>query len=195
MPKYLHRLLPFAAGLAVVAPAFAQEPPPAETASPPPAEVATPAPAEAAQPASPPAAESPPAPPASTPAAANLIGPPPEGKGQVVFFRPPNFVGMAVSFSVHEGAKGVAKLGNGTYAVLPADPGPHSYSIQFEATDTLNMEVDAGETYYVKQTIGVGVVAARPHLTPSSQGEFDKLKLKLSKQKPTDLKSKTDKAD
>ncbi|HET6969719.1 MAG TPA: DUF2846 domain-containing protein [Phenylobacterium sp.] len=114
---------------------------------------------------------------------------PPEGKGQIVFFRPSNFVGMAVSFSVHEGDKGIAKLGNGSYAVVAADPGPHTYSIQFEATDKLNLEVEPGETYFVRQTIGVGVVAARPHLTPSDAGEFSRLKLKLSAQKPTDLKS------
>jgi len=189
---------------AAVTPAIAQDPQPAPVAQPAPAEPAPPAEASpppavqppTAEPAPGPAAEAVPAPaPAPAPAATTLISAPPEGKGQVVFFRPSNFVGMAVSFSVHEGTKGVAKLGNGSYAVLAADPGPHAYSIQFEATDTLNMEVEAGETYYVKQTIGMGVVAARPHLTPSSQAEFEKLKLKVSKQKPTDLKSKGDKAD
>lgn len=193
MTDYLRRLLPAAACLLIAAPAFAQEPPPADAAKPTPAEAAPPAPAAEVPPATP--APAAPATTAPTPADAGLIPPPLEGKGQVVFFRPSNFVGMAVSFSVHEGQKGVAKLGNGTYAVLPADPGPHAYSIQFEATDTLNMEVEAGETYYVKQTIGVGVVAARPHLTPSDRGEFDKLKLKPSKQKATDLKPKADKAD
>ena len=73
---------------------------------------------------------------------------------------------------------------------MVADPGPHAYSIQGEATDTLNMEVDAGETQYVQQSLGIGVVMARPHLTPSDQASFDQLgSLKLSDKKATDRKS------
>ena len=97
---------------------------------------------------------------------------------------------MAVSFSIHEGDTGVGKLGNGSYFIVPEDAGPHTFTIQFEATDTLHLEVDAGETQYVQQTIGVGVVAARPHLTPSDKATFDSMpNLKLSDKKPTDLKS------
>lgn len=125
------------------------------------------------------------------PASAIDLPPPPEGKGQVVFFRPGAYVGMAVSFSIHEGDKGVGKLGNGSYFVLTPDPGAHEYTIQFEAKDALHMEVEAGETYYVQQTIGMGVLAARPHLTPSDKGAFQQLKhMKLSTKLPTDLKPK-----
>jgi hypothetical protein len=102
---------------------------------------------------------------------------------------------MALSFSVHEGDKGIAKLGNGSYAVYVTDPGTHLFTIQSEVTDKLTLEIDEGETYYVKQTIGVGIVAGRPRLTPAEQGEFERLKLKLSTKKPTDLKPKADKAD
>jgi hypothetical protein len=160
-----------------------------------PAPAAAPAdqPAPAAAPAAPAAAapEAKPAPAAAPAAAASSgrIAAPPAGKGQVVFFRPSKFVGMALSFSIHEGDTGVGKLGNGSYFVVAADPGPHAYSIQGEATDTLNLEVEAGETQYVQQTIGVGVVMARPHLTPSDQATFDHLgSLKVSEKKPTDLK-------
>ena len=179
-----HLVLP-ALLAAVATPALAQSTAPAA----PPAAPAT-ADQPAAAPATPPAAATPakPAPSVAESLPAGLT-PPPEGKGQVVFFRPSNFVGMAVSFSVHEGDKGVAKLGNGSYAVVVADPGQHAYSIQFEAKDELNMEVEAGETYFVRQTIGMGVVAARPHLTPSDAGEFAKQKLKLSGKTATDLKS------
>ncbi|MBW8814762.1 MAG: DUF2846 domain-containing protein [Caulobacterales bacterium] len=129
-------------------------------------------------------------------AANGVIGAPTDGKGQVVFFRPSRFVGAAVSFSVHEGDKGVGKLGNGSYFVLAADPGAHDYSIQMEAKDTLHMEVEAGETYYVQETIGMGVVAARPHLTPSDKATFDEQHgLKLSTKKATDLKGSADKTD
>jgi hypothetical protein len=153
-----------------------------------------------AQPATPPASQpaaqsAPSAPPADAtadakaPTATGKVPAPPAGKGQVVFFRPSRFGGMALSFSVHEGDTGVGKLGNGSYFVLVADPGPHAYSIQSEATDTLNLEVEAGETQYVQQTIGVGILMGRPHLTPSDQAAFDKLSLKVSEKKASDLKS------
>ena len=159
--------------------------------------------AQPAAPADP--AQAPPAPaaqaaPAAAPADAKAapvaaptgrIAAPPTGKGQVVFFRPSKYAGWALSFSIHEGDTGVGKLGNGSYFVLVADPGPHTYSIQGEATDTLNLEVEAGETQYVQQTIGIGIVMGRPHLTPSDQATFDHFdpkSMKLSEKKPTDLK-------
>lgn len=169
-------ILPAALLLAAAsAPAAAQEPPPA-----PAAEEGTAEPAEK---------------PADEAAAAGRVAPPPSGKGQVVFFRPSNMMGMALSFSVHEGDKGIGKLGNGSYFVHVADPGTHLFTIQSEVTDKLTLEIDDGETYYVKQTIGVGIVAGRPRLTPAEKGDFDRLKLKASTKKPTDLKPKGDKAD
>lgn len=167
--------------LAAAAPAMAQEPKPAEPAQ----AAAAQEPAAPAQ-----AAET-----KDAGTAAAKVAPPPEGKGQVVFFRPSNMLGMALSFSVHEGDKGIGKLGNGSYFVHVADPGPHLFTIQSEVTDKLTLEIDAGETYYVKQTIGVGIVAGRPRLSPAEQGDFERLKLKVSTKKPTDMKPKANKAD
>lgn len=178
---------------AAFTPAIAQpqaapaETPPASPAAP--ADAAPPSTADTTQP----VPAIPPAPAADATAPAGRIAPPPSGKGQVVFFRPSRFVGAALSFSVHEGDTGVGKLGNGSYFLVVADPGPHAFSIQGEVTDTLNLEVEAGETQYVTQSIGVGIVMARPHLTPSDQAAFDKLdpkSMKLSTKKPTDLKPK-----
>jgi hypothetical protein len=123
----------------------------------------------------------------ATAPAGGLIAPPTAGKGEIVFFRPSRLGGAALSFSVHEGKTGVGKLGNGSYFVLVADPGVHEYSIQSEATDNLRLEIDAGETYYVQQTIGMGIMMGRPHLTPSDQGTFAAKHLKLSTKTATDL--------
>jgi hypothetical protein len=139
--------------------------------------------------AAPPAAET--APPAAPAQAVGAIAPPPEGKGQVVFFRPSRLGGMALSFSVHEGDEGIGKLGNGSYFVQVTDPGPHTYTIQSEVTDSLTLEVDAGETYFVQQTIGMGIMVGRPHLSPSDTAAFEKGKLKLSTKTATDRKPKT----
>ena len=126
--------------------------------------------------------------PASGAAVAKLndVPPPPAGKGQVVFFRPERLAGWAVSFSVREGDKGVAKLTNGTYYVQVTDPGVHEYNVSFETRDNLRLEVEEGETYYVLQAIGMGIVAARPNMTPSTEDAFQEKQLKPTKAKPTD---------
>ena len=106
------------------------------------------------------------APSAAMPAAASgRIAPPPAGKGQVVFFRPSKFVGMALSYSVHEGDTGIGKLGNGSYFVLVGDPGPHTFSIQFGIPPSSRHAAKSeagGDFQYVQPTLGVGIMAARP---------------------------------
>ena len=115
-----------------------------------------------------------------------LIAPPPPGKGQVVFYRPSRIGGMAMSFTVKENGADVAKLRNGSYYVLVANPGPHRFQLDSEVTDTTNVEVETGETQYLEETIGVGIVMAHPHLIPSDQAKFDSFRpgsMKLAKVK------------
>jgi len=124
--------------------------------------------------------------PAAAPAKPNDLGPVPAGKGRVVFFRPSRFVGAAVSFSVREGDTGIGKLTNGTYFAWDTDPGTHEYNISFEAKDTLRMEVEEGETYYVVQSVAMGVFGGRPNLTPSTEDAFQEKALKVTKAHATD---------
>lgn len=143
-------------------------------------------------PANPPAAESP-VPAASTPAvsapaaapvgasmaAADGLPSPPAGKGQIVFFRKGGFVGSAISCAVHEGATKLSSLPPGHYFVLAADPGIHSYAVKSESTDTLRMEVEAGETYYAQCSISMGLMVGRPNLSPADRQLFSKMSAKL----------------
>lgn len=190
------------AGLSAMAPAYAQNPEPQSAVEAPAPEADAPEAAIVVPGAEPEAATAAPeAPAATTPeskpdeavqplAAATRVPAPPSGKGQVVFFRASKLAGMALSFSVREGDKGVAKVGNGAYAIVVADPGPHAYTMESEAKDTLNVEVEEGETIYVEHTIGMGIMMGRPHLTPSTQADFDRrANLKLSTSKPTDKTS------
>lgn len=118
---------------------------------------------------------------AAVTAATGRIAPPPAGKGQIVFFRPSKFVGGAVGYKVREGATELGKLRSGKYFVVAVEPGAHEYTVHSEAKDILNLEVEAGETYYVQGTITMGILAGRPNLSPSTQEAFeaiaDKLKL------------------
>jgi hypothetical protein len=94
------------------------------------------------------------------------------------------FVGGAVGYKVREGENELGKLSNGTYFVSVVDPGAHEYTVHSEAKDILNLEVEAGETYYVTGGITMGVFAGRPNLSPSDQAAFDALAGKLKPAKP-----------
>lgn len=120
----------------------------------------------------------------AAPAASGSIGTPPAGKGQIVFFREKKFVGGGVSYKVREGENELGKLSNGTYFVSVVEPGAHEYTVHSEAKDILNLEVEAGETYYVTGGITMGVFAGRPNLSPSDQAAFDALAGKLKPAKP-----------
>lgn len=112
------------------------------------------------------------------------ISAPPEGMGQIVFFRESKMMGAAIGFIVREGEEELGKLRNASYFVHPTTPGQHSYVVHSEAKDVMNIEVEAGETYYVSGRIGMGVIAGRPNLSPSSQSAFVEVQKKLKPAKP-----------
>lgn len=95
---------------------------------------------------------------------------PPEGKGQVVFFRPSRFVGAALSFTVRENDVDLGRLPNARYFVHVAEPGIHEYEIG--NNDTMRMEIEPGETYYAIQSTQMGTVAGRAVLSPSDAAAF-----------------------
>lgn len=112
------------------------------------------------------------------------IGTPVTGKGQVVFYRPGSLMGAALGCTVHEGTAQVARLGTGKYWVAPVEPGKHVYNTEGEAKDVLNMEVEPGETYYVKCNIGMGVMSGRANLSPATPEDFAKKAKGLALWKP-----------
>jgi hypothetical protein len=140
----------------------------------------------AQQPAAPAAAAAPAVAPAATPTTADatangLIAPPPPGKGQIVFFREKKFTGAAIRFKVREGDAELGKLSNGVYFVVPVDPGTHTYTVHTEAKDNLTLEVEPGETYFVKASISMGFLAGHPNLSPSDETSFVALANRLER--------------
>ena len=117
---------------------------------------------------------------------APAIAAPASGKGQIVFFRPGG-IGPLIRCTVRENGKMIARVGNGKYYVMPAEPGAHSYTAKTEATDTVRVEVEPDETTYVKCKISMGIMAGRPNLSPSTTEEYAKLGKKLKPQDPADL--------
>jgi Protein of unknown function (DUF2846) len=122
--------------------------------------------------------------PAAAPSASTASGSAPvveasSDMGTIVFFREKKFAGSAVSFKVREGDQELGKLSSGTYFVSRLAPGPHEFTVHSEAKDLLNIELEAGETYYVQGSISMGVLVGRPNLSPSDVATFDAMKTKL----------------
>jgi hypothetical protein len=104
------------------------------------------------------------------------IGAPPPGQGQVVFFRGKSLLGTGQWFNVREDGKALGKLENGAYFVQVTSPGPHTYTAKTEPefNDSLKLQVDAGETYFVEGVLTKGVVIGAADLEPSDRIAFDK---------------------
>ena len=143
------------------------------------------APIEAAAPAAATPATSPNTPSLSK-AVTDAVGSPPEGKGLVVFFRPSKFAGGAVGFIVREGTNELGKLRNGNYFAVAVEPGTHTYIVHSEAKDVTNIEVEAGETYFLTGSISFGFMAGHPNLSPSDAAAFEAILPKLKPSKPLD---------
>jgi hypothetical protein len=117
---------------------------------------------------------------------------PPAGKGQIVFFRP-SATGFLIACTVHEGDAVISHLGNGKYFIHVAEPGVHSYMVESEVKDTIRLEVEPGETYFVKCSIGMGIMMGRPNLTPADKTAFQAKSLKLEKPASTEKSASPDK--
>ncbi len=128
------------------------------------------------------------APPAAQAAAPAATAAAPDQQATIVFFRPSHFAGGAIGFIVREGTAELGKLRNGSYFVAHVAPGAHQYVVHSEAKDTLSMEVEAGQTYYVIGSISVGFLAGRPNIAPSDAAAFEAVKDKLKESEP--LKAK-----
>lgn len=109
----------------------------------------------------------------------------PSGKSLIVFFRPSG-PGMALGFTIHEGEANISKIGNGSYQLFLADPGAHTYQVKSEATDTLRLELEPGEIYYVEEYIATGVLVGRPRLLLSDKETFDRISARMRVSKWTD---------
>lgn len=137
-----------------------------------------------AAPAAPAADAAVPATPADPAPAAGAGSAPAAGTATVVFFRPSRFVGAAVGFIVREDQAELGKLRNGKYFILHVPPGRHEYVVHSEAKDTLNIDAEAGETYYIQGSLGMGIMVGRPNLSPSDEAAFESAKPKMKEVAP-----------
>ena len=103
---------------------------------------------------------------------ADNIASPAPGKGQIVFYRRGGMLGAAISCAVHEGGIKLTSLPPGRFAVVEVDPGVHNFSVKSEATDTIRIEIQSGQTAYASCHVTMGIVAGRPKLEVSNTTAF-----------------------
>jgi hypothetical protein len=162
---------------AQTAPVAAPVTPPAEVPSTP-ATLPTPAPA--------PAPEATPAPTGQTATPA----PAAEQPGKIIFFRPGRLTGGVYTYHVvtveQDGnstveSPRVCSLPNGRYCVYDAAPGVYNFNIRGPMAvnldaDRIRLEVESGQTYYIEQTVRMGLITGGFRLVPSTQQEFERRK-------------------
>ena len=145
------------------------------------------APADATAPAD--AAEAAPADAAAPVAEEAAVAEPP---ARIIFFRPGRLTGAVYTYHVVTvGEDGdstsesprVGSLPNGRYFVYEAEPGIYNFNIRGPMAvnldeDRIRLEVESGETYYIEQTVRMGLITGGFRLVPSTQEEFDRRRLR-----------------
>jgi len=91
----------------------------------------------------------------------------PENTGVVNVYRPSSFAGGGVSPTLYtdKGKTPLSKIYQGGYFTYFAKPGEVDFSAATETESSVTLDIKSGQVYYVKLTIGIGILVGRPHLT------------------------------
>ena len=76
-------------------------------------------------------------------------------------------------YRVRENGVEINKMSNGAYFIADVEPGTHTFTAESEIVNKLTLEIDPGETYFVKGEFSMGLVINHPNLIPSDQATFD----------------------
>lgn len=94
-------------------------------------------------------------------------------KALIYIIRPTSF-GFTVPFEVHNDGNPVGVTKGKTFFYFFAEPGEHLITSKAENTAELRVIVQAGKTYYIKQSVGMGVLYARNSLLVMEPEEAQK---------------------
>ena len=89
---------------------------------------------------------------------------PDENYGVVYFVRDSAFVGGGISYFIFEDTTKIGLLKSGTYFIHKTTPGKHTYLAETEARSAITLDIEAGKTYYIEGSVGMGFLAGRPQL-------------------------------
>jgi hypothetical protein len=103
------------------------------------------------------------------------LAPPPPGKARVVFFRPSVGLSIMTGFKIRLGPEKGRELGtsiNGEWFTVTLDPGRYEFTGTQERRDSLFVELEPGETYFVQAKVLTGLWAGHPNLFPAERAVF-----------------------
>jgi hypothetical protein len=89
----------------------------------------------------------------------------PADKAMIYVYRESGFVGGGASYMVRINDADISTLPAGGYFAYLSTPGEVEISARTEAKTSVTLDAKAGQTYYIKGTIGIGVFVGHPHLT------------------------------
>jgi hypothetical protein len=82
----------------------------------------------------------------------------------LVYIVRPNFLGTAIRFNVKIDDIYVGTTGGGRFIYTYQNPGSHVITSKSENTAKLDIELSAGQTYYIEQIPRMGIIMARNKL-------------------------------
>jgi hypothetical protein len=111
-----------------------------------------------------------------------------EALGKIIFFRPSRLTGAVYTYHVvkveadgdsTKESPRVCSLPNGRYCVYEAPAGIYNFNIRGPMAvnldqDRIRLEIEPGQTYYIEQTVRIGLITGGFRLTPSTQQEFER---------------------
>jgi|GEM_PF-583524 len=89
----------------------------------------------------------------------------PPGKALLYMYRLKAFAGGGVQFDMHVNDKLVCVLANGGYYPYFIEPGKTTVWTRTEVKREVTFVAEAGNTYYIKGSVGFGIMVGRPVLT------------------------------
>lgn len=88
----------------------------------------------------------------------------PDDMGLVYFYRPKKSFNRDLDYTIKANGFKINTLLNGAYFTYIAKPGRVQFSARNETTSYLTLDVEPGQTYYIKGSTRPGCLIARPHL-------------------------------
>lgn len=95
---------------------------------------------------------------------------PPEGKALVYVVRP-NRAGGIIKFQFHVDGKHVGTTKARRFLYLVLDPGPHLFMSKSENESEMQLNLEAGKTYFLKQKIKLGALKTMNELIQVNESE------------------------
>ena len=88
----------------------------------------------------------------------------PDNVGLIYFYRPSALYQGGLSFDVKTGETVITSLKNGGYFPYFSPPGEKEFWAKTETKSSVTLDIKAGQIYYIKGEVGVGILVSRPHL-------------------------------